>query len=490
MYEEVHPGTLFFWTGRFPGLPENDLPMPAPTSEKLPPPLKLILGAGSAVGYSDSQLLDLLIRGRDGAKDLAFRALLDRHGSMVWGVCRQLLCHAPDADDAFQATFLVLIHKAGSLKVTGSLGPWLYQVAWRVAHQARSDRRKERSGTVGQLEDVEQPEHRPSVSPEHLAALHGELNRLPARYRLPIVLCHLEGKTHEEAARALCWPVGTVSGRLSRGRSLLRSRLERRGWKTPEDLIGTVIPAGHALRVPARLIDHCVRAVDGFASPDVAGGKAYELMKGALRSMFWNQMKAGAAALVVVVSLAGTAGMLSRGSLALALGGGSERPGLPRANPPSQQTEKSRDVLSGPTLELAALDPQAGAGNQPAPAARRRAAETPDDVTVENAPPVVVKTVPRSGDTEVDPNLHEVQVTFSKEMLDKSWSWVTASKNTFPDANGDIRYLDDRLTCVLHVKLKPGRTYATWINSGRFTNFLDRDRRPAVPYLLVFRTRP
>ncbi len=463
--------------------------MPAPTSERLRPPLDLILAAGSATGFSDPQLLELLVRGRDGAKDLAFRALLDRHGSMVWGVCRQLLCQAHDADDAFQATFLVLIRKASSLKVTGSLGPWLYQVAWRVAHQARSDRRRERSGTAEQLEEAEQPGHHRSVSPEHLAELHGELNRLPARYRLPIVLCHLEGKTHEEAARALRWPVGTVSGRLSRGRSLLRSRLERRGWKTPEDLIGIVIPAGHTLRVPAQLIDHCMRAADGLASPGVAGGTANLLMKGALRSMFWNRMKAGAAALVVVASLAGTAGMLSRGFLASALAGDPERPGLSRANPPSQQTEQSKAALPGPTLELAALEPQAGAGERPAPSSRKRATEASDEVTVENAPPVVVKTIPRSGDTDVDPDLHEIQVTFSKEMMDKSWSWSTASKNTFPDVKGDIRYLDDRRTCVLPVKLKPGRTYATWINSGRFINFKDRDRRPAVPYLLVFRTK-
>jgi RNA polymerase sigma-70 factor (ECF subfamily) len=270
---------------------------------------------------------------------------------------------------------------------------------------------------------------------------------------------------------------------------LLRSRLERRGWKTSEDLIGSVFPASHALRTPAQLIDHCVRAADGLASPGVAEGTVYVLMKGALRSMFWNRMKAGAAALVVIVSLAGTAGMLSRGSLASGPGGDSDGSGPLSANVPSHRAEPGTESLSVPTIELAALDPQAGTGKPPTAAPRKRAADASDDITVENAPPVVVKTVPRSGDTEVDPNLHEIQVTFSKEMLDKSWSWSTASKNTFPDTNGDIRYLDDRLTCVLPVKLKPGRSYATWINSGRFTNFKDRDYRPAVPYLLVFRTK-
>jgi hypothetical protein len=90
--------------------------MPARMSEIPRPPLELILAAGSAAGFTDSQLLELLVRGRENSKDLAFRALLDRHGSMVWGVCRQLLCHAHDADDAFQATFLVLMSKASSLK--------------------------------------------------------------------------------------------------------------------------------------------------------------------------------------------------------------------------------------------------------------------------------------------------------------------------------------------------------------------------------------
>ncbi len=205
--------------------------------------------------------------------------------------------------------------------------------------------------------------------------------------------------------------------------------------------------------------------------------------------MFWNQMKAGAAAVIVVVSLAGTAGILSRGSLASPLSGEPERAGLPRAIPQAQRTEQGKRAIPAPIPGLAALDPQAGARGQ-ATAARKRAVDASDEITIENAPPVVVQTVPKSGDTEVDPSLKEIQVTFSKDMMDKSWSWSTASKNTFPELKGDPRYVDDRRTCVLPVKLQPGKTYATWINSGRFTNFKDRDHRPAVPYLLIFRTKP
>ena len=181
--------------------------------------IDLILSAGSAIGLSDSQLVESLVRGRDEGKELAFRALLDRHGTMVWGVCHQLLRDAHDVDDAFQATFLVLIRRARSLRVSESLGPWLYQVAWRVSLQARSSRARGRATLTDHLDQVEQPVPDRTIDVEAFRALHGELNNLPSKYRMPIVLCHLEGKTHEEAARALRWPVGTLSGRLSRGRA-------------------------------------------------------------------------------------------------------------------------------------------------------------------------------------------------------------------------------------------------------------------------------
>ncbi len=204
--------------------------------------------------------------------------------------------------------------------------------------------------------------------------------------------------------------------------------------------------------------------------------------------MFWNRMKAGGAVLAVIVGITGTAGLLSRGLLASALSGDPEKSG-PAINRPSQHIESSRDTDAGPTVTLASLDPQAGGRDRPASSSRQRPADATDEVTIENSPPVVVKTVPISGAVDVDPSLTEIRVTFSKPMMDKSWSWSTASKNTFPDVKGDIHYLDDRQTCILPVKLQPGKTYATWINSGRFNGFKDRDRRPAVPYLLVFRTR-
>lgn len=117
------------------------------------------------------------------------------------------------------------------------------------------------------------------------------------------------------------------------------------------------------------------------------------------------------------------------------------------------------------------------------------AAARADDVTLESAPPVVVRTVPEGGAGDVDPALTEIKVTFSKDMRDGSWSWSTLSKESFPKTGGEPKYLDDKRTCVLPVTLEPGKTYALWVNSGKYLNFKDVDNRPAVPYLLVFKTK-
>lgn len=112
-----------------------------------------------------------------------------------------------------------------------------------------------------------------------------------------------------------------------------------------------------------------------------------------------------------------------------------------------------------------------------------------DDVTLESVPPAVMKTVPEAGADGVNPKLTEIKVTFSKDMQDTSWSWVTLSKESFPHSDGKPKYLPDKRTCVLPVKLEPGKTYAIWVNSEAYGNFKDTEGRSAVPYLLVFRTK-
>jgi len=113
-----------------------------------------------------------------------------------------------------------------------------------------------------------------------------------------------------------------------------------------------------------------------------------------------------------------------------------------------------------------------------------------DILTVENTKPVVIKTFPQAGATAVDPSIKQIRVTFSKDMMtNQMWSWVIASQDTFPKITGNVKYLNDKRTCVAPVSLKPGKTYAIWFNSQKYTNFKDTGRRSAVPYLLVFKTR-
>ena len=183
---------------------------------------------GTAVGLTDGQLLERFSTRRPEGAEAAFEALVNRHGPMVLRVCRGVLRDPRDVEDAFQATFLVLVKKAHSLDDRELLAPWLYGVARRVALKARgvASRRSRREGGV-----MDDPPADPAEGPwpDLRPILHEELDRLPEKYRKPVVLCHLEGLTHAEAAQELAWPVGTVSVRLTRARKLLKERLTRRG---------------------------------------------------------------------------------------------------------------------------------------------------------------------------------------------------------------------------------------------------------------------
>jgi RNA polymerase sigma factor (sigma-70 family) len=183
--------------------------------------------AGSLVydGLSDGQLLDWFVHQREEA---AFAALVRRHGAMVLSVCRRVLRNSHDAEDAFQATFLVLAEKAAQLRQPELLANWLYGVAYRTALHARqrASRRSEREREAATLFNSNGDS--PIESNELRRVLDEELQGLPEKYRAPLVLCYLEGMTNEQAARTLGWPSGSMSYRLARGRELLRERLEAR----------------------------------------------------------------------------------------------------------------------------------------------------------------------------------------------------------------------------------------------------------------------
>src|SRR5262245_8531354 len=190
--------------------------------------LKALFQEGLPAGLTDGQLLERFASGRGEAAELAFAILVERHGPMVLRACRSILRDDHEAMDAFQATFLVLIKKGRSLWVRDSLGPWLHRVACRAAGRARAQAGRRRAlerrlaeATLGQVSGRDRD--------DLAAAVHEELDRLPDHYRVPIVLCDLEGRTCEEAARHLGCPIGTIGSRLSRGRERLRGRLARRG---------------------------------------------------------------------------------------------------------------------------------------------------------------------------------------------------------------------------------------------------------------------
>jgi RNA polymerase sigma-70 factor (ECF subfamily) len=222
------------------------------------------------VAWTDSQLLEAFVLRRD---ETAFATLVTRHGRMVWQICcRQLFC-LEDAEDAFQATFLVLAQRAASIGRRELLANWLHGVANRVVQRARivASKRRAREGQSLELgEEVPAPAE---IDPNVKRVIQEEINHLPAKYRAPVLLCYLQSRTHEEAARELRCPVGTVKGRLSRALDLLRSRLVRRGLALSAGVVASALSHNAAeATVSAALLERTVR----FGSPPASGSAAVE----------------------------------------------------------------------------------------------------------------------------------------------------------------------------------------------------------------------
>ncbi|WP_165219236.1 sigma-70 family RNA polymerase sigma factor [Aquisphaera insulae] len=188
--------------------------------------LGILFGAGAIGGRTDRELIERFLNPADrGDAESAFEALVRRHGPMVERVCRSVLGRAEDVDDAFQATFLVLARRAGSIRDRDSLASWLFGVALRVSRHLRAAAARRRAVEI----DVAEPRSMTSAPAEDLCEVFEEVDRLPEHYRSPIVLCYLEGRTHDQAARELACPLRTLQTRLLRAKEKLRSRLVRRG---------------------------------------------------------------------------------------------------------------------------------------------------------------------------------------------------------------------------------------------------------------------
>jgi RNA polymerase sigma factor (sigma-70 family) len=270
---------------------------------------------GTLSGMSDREVLERYVDRRDEA---AFEAIVARHGPMVLNVCRHLLRDPHDVEDAFQAAFLALIRKAGSIRVESSLGPWLHTIASRIAVRARANRlrrgARERSreplpehSTIDRLDCFEIPR-----------VVQEELGRLPERLRAPIILCYLEGITHDMAARQLRCPVGTVSSRLARARASLHRRMVRRGLTISAGTLAAMLESSSkAATVPPDFQRSLIVVATRFVSEAAAGSLASGvggsasvgvLLEGVLKVMRIKRLLFNVAALAAVGFLVAVVG--------------------------------------------------------------------------------------------------------------------------------------------------------------------------------------
>jgi RNA polymerase sigma factor (sigma-70 family) len=306
-------------------------------------------------GLTDGQLLGCFIEQRD---DAAFAALVKRHGPMVWGVCRRLL-NPHDAEDAFQATFLVLVRKAASIVPRDRMANWLYGVAHQTALQASrtAARRRARLKQVATIPEpaVVEPDLWSDLQP----LLDQELSRLPLAYREVIVLCDLEGKTRKETARQLGIPEGTVGSRLARARTMLARRLARHGLPVSEAALAAVLAENVASAgVPSSVVSATIKAVTLVTAGQAAAAgaisvKVATLTEGVLRAMLLTKLKITAAVVLIAVCFSGGAGLIYQTQAAQdATGQEQQARTLQRAEEPARQRDDQKLQLQRRIGEL------------------------------------------------------------------------------------------------------------------------------------------
>jgi RNA polymerase sigma factor (sigma-70 family) len=308
-----------------------------------------ILGA-----LNDRQLLERFVNRNDSSTEDAFTILVERHGPMVWGVCCRLLSDRNAAADAFQATFLVLVRRARAIRVDDSLGPWLYGVSRRVAAKERATSLRRSAREKGAVEAVAGPAPDP-VHAERLEILDEEIGRLPERQRAAVVLCDLEGLPHEEAARRLACPVGTVESRLSRGRQRLRDRLVLRGLAPAVAVLWAETAREASAAMPAALIKHTARFVTSSPAAGAVPVAVTVLAEGVIQMMWFARLKPLVAAVAALILA--TAGVAGQGRQKPAPEGPSEQ--AKPARPQAAGADVVRDMAANRALarqQLALID--------------------------------------------------------------------------------------------------------------------------------------
>jgi RNA polymerase sigma factor (sigma-70 family) len=328
--------------------------------------IRTLFESGAVGGLTDAQLLERFTLGRDASSETAFAALVERHGPMVLGVCRRVLGDRNDADDAFQVTFLILARKGRSIARRELLANWLHGVARRTAHEARvraARRRAKERESVPEVADVRESAVESEAQRRELQALlDEELARLPDRYRLPLVLCELEGRNRTEAAAILGIPEGTLSSRLSRGREALRKRLNRRGLTLTAGTLGTLLSRDVLAGLPAALVETTAQAATRFAmSPAAAGAVSAPvatLAEGVLKAMLLTKLKLVVGLLMIVGVLTAGVGVLAQSGLVPKQGKAPAVAPGPGSNRSVEITIGSDDgLVPGKTLEIVRTKP-------------------------------------------------------------------------------------------------------------------------------------
>ncbi len=262
--------------------------------------ISTLFETGTASGLSDRQLLERFSSGRDAAAEAAFEAIVQRHGPMVLRLCYKLLGNQADAEEAFQATFLILVKKCRSIRRLDTVGGWLFGVASRVAARAGVERARRRSAeergglriamaTAATTDGGAEGDDTRELG----AAVEAEVLRLPEKYRAVVVLCYWEGLTHEEAALRLGCPLGTVRSRMARARKLLERRLSRRGLQPVAGVMAAALdsPAMTTTRAPQDPHRSSLSSTVKLATQVATGGSLTKLASPPSRP--WSRISSG-----------------------------------------------------------------------------------------------------------------------------------------------------------------------------------------------------
>jgi RNA polymerase sigma factor (sigma-70 family) len=432
---------------------------------------RVILRHGDG-GLSDGQLLDRFIHQRD---ETAFEALVWRHGPMVLGVGPRVLHNLDDAEDILQATFLSLVRQARSIRRRETIAGWLYQVAYRLALRARQQKKKRSRGQVALSEVAAAAPSSDDPAQEELRLLDEELQRLPEKYRIPLVLSYLQGITNQEIAVRLTYPIGTVFTRLARGREMLRKRLVRRGVTLSAGIMGAAVtPDGAIAALRAELVRGTVRAGRLFAEcPQSAAGalspNVIALVEGVEKMIAISRWKLVGVVLTLFTVMGSGAGLLAwRQTLA-------EQENTPAAAQKPQQSASA---------------PKAQAKNT-----------EPDALPADCDRPKIVQVFPADGAADVEP-ITEIRIRFDRPMdpasalLNWDFRGKARGKAGFRPS-GEMRYDDKTHEFILPVRLSPGSTHSVTVNRESFAPSKDKDYEgfrssehiAAKPYRWSFTTK-